>query len=316
MAAVLGTRLYSFISTSISTHHSACFWSDSQIVVSWIASKKTLKPFVSNRINAIRSISTSWKYCPSADNPADLLTRGISFDQLNSSIQWRHGPTWLITPSKWPVWPHTQILLMQADRDEEVEAPPVDTHDSHNIGLHHLVDMTSFSKFTKLLAVTAYVCWFPHNTRQPDSRRTGPLMSSELIQANLKWIHDIRHAVFANEIANTKSRHNRLPLVRQLRLFLDSNNLLRCGGRIHNAPLSELAKFPYLLPSHHHFTTLIIQHAHTTQLHSGVNATLTTLRQSYWIPSACQQIKSIIHKCVTCKKTSGQPYTIPDPPLL
>ena len=42
-----------------------------------------------------------------------------------------------------------------------------------------------------------------------------------------------------------KSKGNRLPLVRQLRLFLDSNGLLRCGGRIHNAPISELAKFPY-----------------------------------------------------------------------
>ena len=51
-----------------------------------------------------------------------------------------------------------------------------------------------------------------------------------------------------------------------------------------------------------------------TQLHSGVNATLTTLRKSYWIPSACQWIKFIVCKCVVCKETSGQPYTIPDPP--
>ena len=93
MAATLGTRLYSFISKSINTDTNVCFWSDSQIVLSWITSKKTLKPFINNRVNEIRSISTSWKYCPSADNPADLLTRGITFQQLNSSVQWRHGPT-------------------------------------------------------------------------------------------------------------------------------------------------------------------------------------------------------------------------------
>ncbi|XP_065918802.1 uncharacterized protein [Dysidea avara] len=81
-------------------------------------------------------------------------------------------------------------------------------------------------------------------------------------------------------------------------------------------PLSELAKFPYLLPAHHYFTTLVIRSIHITQLHSGVSATLTALQQSYWVPSARQRIKSIIHKCVVCRKSSGKPYTIPDPPPL
>ena len=123
MAATLGTRLYSFISKSINTDTNVCFWSDSQIILSWITSKKTLKPFINNRVNEIQSISTSWKYCPSADNPADLLTRGITFQQLNSSVQWRNGPTWLNSPYKWPVWPQAEILLVQADCDEEVETP-------------------------------------------------------------------------------------------------------------------------------------------------------------------------------------------------
>ena len=57
--------------------------------------------------------------------------------------------------------------------------------------------------------------------------------------------------------------------VRQLRLFLDHNQLLRCGGRIRNAPLSDLAKFPYISPSRYHFTVLVIKDAHVTQLHSG-----------------------------------------------
>ena len=61
---------------------------------------------------------------------------------------------------------------------------------------------------------------------------------------------------------------------------------------------------------------LIIQHAHAVQLHSGVNATFTTLRQQYWIPSTRQWIRSIIHRCVVCKKTSGKPYSKPDPPPL
>ena len=102
-------------------------------------------------------------------------------------------------------------------------------------------------------------------------------------------------------------------MVRQLRLFLDKNNCLRCGGRIHNAPLSQLSKFPFLLPPHHPLTNLIIRSTHLRLLHAGTNSTLTALRQEFWVPTARQRVKSIIRKCTTCKKYSGKFYPNPDP---
>ena len=114
----------------------------------------------------------------------------------------------------------------------------------------------------------------------------------------------------------SKKPQNRLLLVRQLRLFLDDSGLLRCGGHIHNAPLSELTKFPYLLPPKHHFTNLVILQTHIAQHHSGVNATLTMVRQQYWIPSGRQRVRSLLRTCVICKKTAGRPYPTPDPPPL
>ena len=59
-----------------------------------------------------------------------------------------------------------------------------------------------------------------------------------------------------------------------------------------------------------------MEDAHRATLHSGQNSTLIHLRQRYWIPAARQYIKKIIHRCVTCLKTTGKPYTIPDPPPL
>ena len=50
--------------------------------------------------------------------------------------------------------------------------------------------------------------------------------------------------------------------------------------------------------------------------HSGTTGTLTALRQSYWISAARQYIKSLLHKCVVCRKVSGKPYPAPDPPHL
>ena len=319
MAAVVASRLCSFVLSSLNTTVPLCLWSDSQIVLSWIFSDKKLKPFVSNRVTEIRSVSTRWRYCPSTDNPADLLTRGITFEQLNTSDKWNHGPAWLISPPQWPTWQRLEAFHIQTaanELDEECqdvtpEATPVDTP-----GIHKIIDLTKFSNLSKLIAVTAYVCRFIHNCRQHDSRREGPLTVPELTQANLQWIRQVQGLTFAAEVDNLKVKGRRLPLVRQLRLFLDKDNLLRCGGRIHNAPISELAKFPYLLPSRHDFTILVIRNAHTSHLHSGINATLTVLRQRYWIPSARQRIKTVIRKCVVCKKTSGRPYAMPDPPPL
>ncbi|XP_065915698.1 uncharacterized protein [Dysidea avara] len=135
------------------------------------------------------------------------------------------------------------------------------------------------------------------------------------------WIRECQQEVFDKEITNLQTQSksnspNRLPLVRQLRLFLDKSGLLCCGGRIHNAPTTELAKFPYLLPSKHSLTRLIIYTTHEKQLHGRVNFTLTALRQRYWIPSARQVTRRLLQQCVVCKKVNGKPYQVPDPPPL
>ena len=108
----------------------------------------------------------------------------------------------------------------------------------------------------------------------------------------------------------------RPPLTRQLRLFQDEDHLLRCGGRIHNAPISKTAKFPILLPPKHMFTVLVVQSVHLQLFHSGTNATLTAIRQRFWIPSGRQRVKSLLRQCVICRKHCGKPYPIPDPPPL
>lgn len=58
-----------------------------------------------------------------------------------------------------------------------------------------------------------------------------------------------------------------------------------------------------LLPSNHRFTHLYISHLHKID-HSGVEATITKLQRKFWVPGAARVVKSIKHKCVTCKGLS------------
>jgi hypothetical protein len=103
MAAALGARLSSYLQTHLQVSN-VYLWSDSQIVLHWLTSKKELKRFVHNRVTEIQSLTedASWNYCPTGDNPAYLLTRGMplvscphllsGLVDLRGSIQRKAGP--------------------------------------------------------------------------------------------------------------------------------------------------------------------------------------------------------------------------------
>ena len=324
MAALVATRLTHFVVKAIPLKDPSIFvWSDSQIVLHWVNSRKQLPTFVRHRITEIQSLlpTAEWKYCPTLENPADLLTRGITTEALMSSTLWQHGPAWLTTPNRWPSFDQPilpPLLVAAAVATEFVPAEPI----TPTVGLHCVIMLYRFNTLSKLLRVTAYVFRFIDNVRaQPDHRRYGPISAMEFTTVRFKWVKDVQQDVYKKEIANLKlvarqPKTSRLLLVRQLRLFLDEHEFLHCGGRIHNAPVSKTTKFPYLIPPRHRFSYLIVHDVHVTLHHAGTGATLTALRQTYWIPAARQYIKSILRHCVTCLRVIGQPYSAPDPPPL
>jgi len=143
------------------------------------------------------------------------------------------------------------------------------------------MDITRHSTLAKLLRTTAYVLRFIANTRHTASRLSGQLTATELNRAQILWIKSVQQDTFSNEISNLQSKSSRLPLVRQLRLTLNKNGIICCSGRIHNALISQQAKFPYLLPQRHRLTELIACDIHQSHFHCGTNSTVTYLRQRY-----------------------------------
>ncbi|XP_018371866.1 PREDICTED: uncharacterized protein LOC108766835 [Trachymyrmex cornetzi] len=84
-------------------------WSDSTVVLEWIKTPPNqLKAFVANRVARIQELSSEdgWKHVPSADNPADLLSRGITVEQLKKSKLWWEGPEWITSEQHWPQQPN------------------------------------------------------------------------------------------------------------------------------------------------------------------------------------------------------------------
>ena len=184
-----------------------------------------------------------------------------------SSSLWQHGPKWLTTPHQWPSSPPTlpTLALAAAVATEfvPIEQPPPD------LGLHCIIFINRHGSLNKLLSVTAHVFHFVNNLRAPlQQKQCRPITADKLHKMNLQWVKDTQLTVYRKEINNLQlivkqPKTPRAPVVHQLRLFLG------CGGRIHNAPVSETTKFPYLLPSRYSLSRLVILDIHVRLCHSG-----------------------------------------------
>ncbi len=56
-----------------------------------------------------KKYAATWKYVSSMDNPADILSRGASFKELQASKLWKTGPEWLKDRRNWPTWSVTEF---------------------------------------------------------------------------------------------------------------------------------------------------------------------------------------------------------------
>ena len=181
----------------------------------------------------------------------------------------------------------------------------VSIDESHTIG--NVMSCEDYSDLRKLLRVTAYVkraCERFKNHTTPST----PLTPCDIAHAEVLWVKHVQ-----KDLVQSKKF---VTLRWQLSLFLDDKQIWRCRGRLENADIPYAAKYPILLPREHPLTTLVVQEAHVRVYHGGVKATLTDVRQRFWIVKGRSLTRCILHRCVTCRRHQGAAYRGPPPPPL
>ncbi|XP_070550386.1 uncharacterized protein [Ptychodera flava] len=164
MGAVIATRLANHVTYALHGTLSltkTTVWIDNQAVIHWIVGNKKLPVFVQNRVNEIKKHDFEVKYCPTKDNPADLLTRGITASELRNSDLWWKGPHWL-SDGDWPICDiFDSKVLLQHEAINQPGKPSMSTTSPADktveFGIHKLIDANRYSSLRKLLHVTAYV---------------------------------------------------------------------------------------------------------------------------------------------------------------
>ena len=82
-----------------------CLWSDSEVALYQVKNNNSKKVYVRNRVTAINEVGShcTIQHVSGAQNPADLLTRGRSVENLKKEQHWFHGPAWLNDKESWPI---------------------------------------------------------------------------------------------------------------------------------------------------------------------------------------------------------------------
>lgn len=269
-------------------------YSDSRIVIDWLnGNPRRYKTFVANRVCSIKKIisSENWHHVATENNPADCASRGILPSKLINHPLWWNGPQFL-TNSTAPI--SNLLAFVNIDVPEMLEMPTNNT-DQHNI----LPRISSLYKMKRVIAL----CMRFYRCLKLKIKCTDPITANELDEAEKIIIKIVQRETFHTEIESLKTNAlSKKSTIICLSPFLDSDQILRVGGRLKNSQLSFNAKHQILIPKSHFVTNLIVREAHIKSLHGGPKLTEATVRQRYWLINAHQIIRNVIKNCVKCTR--------------
>ena len=128
------------------------------------------------------------------------------------------------------------------------------------------MNIDKFSNYICLLNITALVLRFINNLQkslnQEEKVKQSYVTTKEYSKAESLWLVFIKQDV--TKINNYKQ------LKKDLNLQKDEGNIIRCRGRLKNAPMKYDPKYPIILLKNSKFTELVVKHYHKLVFHNGV----------------------------------------------
>ncbi|XP_043206518.1 uncharacterized protein LOC122393826 isoform X1 [Amphibalanus amphitrite] len=318
LAVQLSTQILTELDLKVDEVH---FWTDSVSTLRYIHNTTSrFQTFVSNRLSVIHDGSEpgQWKYVPSALNPADALSRGQSAREFLQSV-WATGPAFLgAEAAEWPDQKHV------IQRHEDVE----DLEVKRGLGtLSVAAECDSTSKLLNSVSdwhkLKRHVAWWLRlkcmlwkrlmNRGDCDaevagqlSRVSSRLTVQELDDAEVAIVQYTQKKAFPEELSSRFVKKSS-SIYRLNPCMIDG--VLRVGGRLSNAAISDAAKHQMILPKNGHVTDIIIRDMHEKKGHSGREHVLAALRERYWVVNGNAAVRRVLSKCVRCRRVQGPMVT-------
>ncbi|XP_076857275.1 uncharacterized protein LOC143511532 [Brachyhypopomus gauderio] len=314
-AAVLAVEIAELIVQEINIQVDAVtFYCDSKVVLGYIHNQsKRFYAYVHNRVQRIRQSTgpNQWKYVPTEHNPADHASRSVQASKLTRT-SWLTGPAFLSKPHS-TIEQLETFELINPDSDVEIRSQVTSCVTSQKV---NQLDPERFTKFSSWKSLQRAVATLVHVVRsfKKDRRTTGcngwhwcpkPFTTDELSKATAAIILAVQRTSFSEELAVLSvgdEISKRSPLVK-LNPTADPEGLLRIGGRLELADLSDRERHPVILLGKCHVSTLLIRHHHEQVEHQGRTITEGAVRAAgIWLLGGKRCISAVLHACVICRR--------------
>jgi len=188
------------------------YWTDSSIDLSWISSPLTKwSTFVAHRVGEIQDLTniSEWGDVTTISNPADIISRGYTPQQLCDDILWWSGPGWLKSQAiEWPIFDgaHFAATAIPEQKRTITALPSVTHHDNFIIN--------RFSSLSKLIKIVAIIYRFIHNVKLHildkntaiKRKLTGVITAEEYVKARIVLIKIVQLQCWSHEIQSLTNK--------------------------------------------------------------------------------------------------------------
>lgn len=275
-------------------------WTDSSISLSWLTTPHvSFKVFVSNRVNQIHQLLPvcNWRHIASGDNPADCASRGMQPSELSGHSLYWNGPRFLLdNPDDWS----TDISRVPVDQLPEVKLVSLLVNSDQ-------VDewFERFSSYERMLRVLAWMRRFLQKCRRTCVVE-GTISRAEL-NTSLVFVVQCSQRSYFKELLSELSHGRPVSSKKLAKLspYLDSDGVIRVGGRLRNSQLPDRQKHPILLAKSSYLSKLIIRHWHIYSCHSGTRLLMSIVSRQFWILSVRRVIGNVIKNCSACVRLAA-----------
>ena len=189
-----------------------------------------------------------------------------------------------------------------------------------------------YNKLRRYSLFTRWISIYRENKRKKESGELDPTGSyknvrekwskiqptgQEIIEARIIAMKNMQKQCFKEEL-ETLERTEKVKFGRcaTFQLSLDEQGLIRCHSRVGHRMLNKFAIAPVLVDPKNCFIKEYLKHLHKCNNHAHANSTLNKVRQMMHGPGIRNAIKTVVSKCMNCRRIRASPYHYPVQPDL
>ncbi|KAL9970153.1 hypothetical protein ACROYT_G022481 [Oculina patagonica] len=246
---------------------------DGKVSTSLVMSKTRVAPvrkITLSRLELMAAVITA-RLCTYVKGAIDCpISRIVCWTDNSSTLHWIRGAA-----SQWKPFVANRVIEIQS-----------------------LLDPSVWRRFVSNLRV------------KEEERIDSPLAGLEIQNAEEWLISHVQEENFPEEIASCKQHDpvTKSNLANLNPFMCPTSRFLRVGGRIHKSLLPEEEKHHIILPSNHPVVRLLIDDFHRRELHTGVEHTLSVLRQRFWAIKGRSTVRQTLRNCVICRHYKTKPF--------